>query len=81
MMHVHDALQFSRLEPYIERAFKGESVSFEFAERSLNGDERYLLRSDVPNRNAQGEVTGLFVLIRDVTERQRSAEALHQAYQ
>lgn len=81
MMHVHDALQFSRLEPYIERAFKGESVSFEFAERSLNGDERYLLRSYVPNRNALGEVTGLFVLIRDVTERQRSAEALHQAYQ
>src|SRR5690606_21438543 len=48
---------------------------------SLNGDERYLLRSYVPNRNPHGEVIGLFVLIRDVTERRRSAEALQQAYQ
>ncbi len=38
-------------------------------------------RSYVPNRQADGRVAGLFVLIRDITERRRTAEALHQAYQ
>jgi len=78
---VHSTEQFSRLEPYIARAFRGESVSFEFAEANLEGKQRYLLRSYVPNRDASGEVVGIFVLIRDITERRRTSEALHQAYQ
>lgn len=40
-----------------------------------------MLRSYVPNITASGEVVGIFVLIRDITERRRTAEALHQAYQ
>ena len=40
-----------------------------------------MLRSYVPNRLASGEVVGIFVLVRDITERRRTAEALHQAYQ
>lgn len=40
-----------------------------------------MLRSYVPNLLASGEVVGIFVLIRDITERRRTAEALHQAYQ
>lgn len=81
LMRVHSEEQFARLEPYIRRAFCGDSVTFEFDERSVNGQERYLLRSYVPNRNADGEVIGIFVLVRDITERRRTAEALHQAYQ
>ncbi len=56
-------------------------MTFEFAETNINGQERYMLRSYVPNRLANGEVVGIFVLIRDITERRRTAEALHQAYQ
>jgi signal transduction histidine kinase len=56
-------------------------VTFEFAETNINNQERYMLRSYVPNRLASGEVVGIFVLIRDITERRRTAEALHQAYQ
>ena len=63
------------------RALAGESVTFEFAETNVNNQERYMLRSYVPNRLATGEVVGIFVLIRDITERRRTAEALHQAYQ
>lgn len=51
------------------------------AETNVNGQERYMLRSYVPNQLASGEVVGIFVLIRDITERRRTAEALHQAYQ
>ena len=78
---VHSAAHCQRLEPYIERALSGESVTFEVAETNHHGQERYMLRSYVPNRQADGEVVGIFVLIRDITERRRTAEALHQAYQ
>ncbi len=78
---VHSEEHCRRLQPYIERALSGESVTFEFAETNHSGQERYMLRSYVPNRQANGEVLGIFVLIRDITERRRTAEALHQAYQ
>lgn len=78
---VHSVEHCQRLEPYFERALSGESVTFEIAETNLAGLERYMQRSYVPNRQADGQVVGLFVLIRDITERRRTAEALHQAYQ
>ena len=81
LREVHSPGHYQRLEGYIERALAGESVTFECAETHVNGQERYMLRSYVPNRLASGEVVGIFVLIRDITERRRSAEALHQAYQ
>lgn len=81
LREVHSEEHCQRLEPYIERALSGESVTFEVAETNRNGQERYMLRSYVPNRQASGEVVGIFVLIRDITERRRTAEALHQAYQ
>ncbi|MCP1603173.1 PAS domain S-box-containing protein [Pseudomonas citronellolis] len=81
LREVHGAEHCRRLEPYFERALSGESVTFEIAETNLAGQERYMQRSYVPNRQADGQVAGLFVLIRDITERRRTAEALHQAYQ
>ena len=71
---------YSQLRPYIERALKGESVSFEIAEKNHAGESRYLLKSYVPNRNAEGNVQGFFVLVRDVTERRRNAVALQKAH-
>ena len=78
---VHSAEHYKRLETYIAQALAGESVTFEFAETNAHGQERYMLRSYVPNRLPSGEVVGIFVMIRDITERRRTAEALHQAYQ
>ena len=81
LREVHPEEHCRRLEPYIERALSGESVTFEVAETNHDGQERYMLRSYVPNRQAGGEVLGIFVLIRDITELRRTSEALHQAYQ
>lgn len=81
LREAHSEQHYQRLEAYVERALAGESVTFEFAETNVNNQERYMLRSYVPNRLANGEVVGIFVLIRDITERRRTAEALHQAYQ
>lgn len=81
LREVHSEEHCRRLEPFVERALSGESVTFEVAETNHKGQERYMLRSYVPNRLSTGEVVGIFVLIRDITERRRTAEALHQAYQ
>lgn len=81
LRRIHSQEQFARLQPYIERAFQGESVTFEFDECNAANLERYLLRSYVPNRDAQGKVIGIFVLIRDITERRHTAVALSEAYQ
>ncbi|MFK3790607.1 hybrid sensor histidine kinase/response regulator NahK/ErcS' [Pseudomonas piscis] len=81
LREAHSEQHYQRLESYIARALAGESVTFEFPETNINHQERYMLRSYVPNRLASGEVVGIFVLIRDITERRRTAEALHQAYQ
>ncbi|NWB98324.1 PAS domain-containing protein [Pseudomonas gingeri] len=81
LREVHSEEHYQRLETYVERALAGESVTFECPEININNQERYMLRSYVPNRLANGEVIGIFVLIRDITERRRTAEALHQAYQ
>ncbi|MGE8407550.1 MAG: hybrid sensor histidine kinase/response regulator NahK/ErcS' [Pseudomonas sp.] len=78
---VHSAEHYKRLETYLAQALAGENVTFEFAETNAHNQERYMLRSYVPNRLPNGEVVGIFVLIRDITERRRTAEALHQAYQ
>lgn len=78
---IHSGEHWLQLEPYIDRALRGESVSFEMAEHNHSGLQRYMLRSYVPNRQASGEVVGIFVLIQDITDRRRTAEALHQAYQ
>ena len=81
LREVHSEEHCQRLDAYVSRALAGESVTFEFAETNINNQERYMLRSYVPNMLASGEVVGIFVLIRDITERRRTAEALHQAYQ
>ncbi|MBN2989907.1 hybrid sensor histidine kinase/response regulator [Pseudomonas lactucae] len=81
LRQVHSEQHCRRLDAYVARALAGESVTFEFAETNINNQERYMLRSYVPNMLAGGEVVGIFVLIRDITERRRTAEALHQAYQ
>ncbi len=81
LREIHSGEHWQQLEPYIERALSGENVSFEMAEPNHAGQQRYMLRSYVPNRQANGEVVGIFVLIQDITDRRRTAEALHQAYQ
>ena len=78
---VHGDAQFSRLQPYVERAMAGEQVTFEIDEVAADSDRRYMLKSYVPNLNGDGETVGIFVLIRDITERRRTAEELRAAYQ
>lgn len=79
--YIHGEAQFERLRPYVERALAGESVTFELEEPNAQGENRYLLKAYVPNIGPQGKPVGFFVMIRDITERRRTAVALQQAYQ
>ncbi|WP_404414078.1 PAS-domain containing protein [Vreelandella aquamarina] len=93
MQKLHSPEHCRRLIPYLERVMAGETVSFELAEADANGDERVLLRAYVPHycndtsdthyhgKETSEEVIGVFVLIRDITERRRTTEALQHAYQ
>lgn len=78
---VHGDAQFARLQPWVERAMAGEQVTFEIEERNAQDALRYMLKSYVPNLSPDGETVGMFVLIRDITERRRTNEALQEAYQ
>ena len=78
---VHGGEQFVRLKPYIDRALSGESVTFEIEERDNQEHTRYMLKAYVPNLDNHGKAVGFFVLIRDITERRKTAQALQESYQ
>ncbi|PHR81091.1 MAG: hybrid sensor histidine kinase/response regulator [Colwellia sp.] len=71
---------FSKVEPYVNKALAGESVIFETEEKNLAGELSYLLKSYVPNIDTEGQVLGFFVLIRDITARRKNALALQKAH-
>jgi diguanylate cyclase (GGDEF)-like protein len=54
-------------KPLLARAFAGEVVSFEQTARLLIG-ERTLQTTYLPQKNAEGEVIGLYVLANDVSD-------------
>ncbi|WP_144571657.1 hybrid sensor histidine kinase/response regulator [Azomonas agilis] len=81
LFEAHTKAHCRQLQPYLDRALQGENVSFELSETNLNGQKRCLLRSYVPNQDSEGRIVGIFILVRDITERRRTSEALQRAYQ
>ncbi|NWO07707.1 MAG: PAS domain-containing protein [Alteromonadaceae bacterium] len=77
---IHCPDSYQRLLPQIMEVLDGHNVTFELEETGEDGEERYMLRSYVPNFGEDGDIIGFFVLIRDITERRKTALALEQAY-
>ena len=75
-----ESVNYQHLKPFVKRALKGETVSFESKEANKTGVMCYLLKSYVPNIDSSGKVLGFFVLIRDITERRLNALALQKAH-
>ncbi|WP_166257539.1 hybrid sensor histidine kinase/response regulator [Marinobacter salicampi] len=80
LAQIHSEELYQRLLPHVREALSGQSVTFEFEESNSRGEQRYMLRSYVPNLDSYGVVVGFFVMIRDITDRRRTALALQQAY-
>ncbi|WP_051067787.1 hybrid sensor histidine kinase/response regulator [Marinobacter santoriniensis] len=77
---IHAPDFYHRLLPQILEVMEGHNVTFELEETGEQGDQRYMLRSYVPNFDEFGNIIGFFVLIRDITDRRKTALALEQAY-
>jgi diguanylate cyclase (GGDEF)-like protein/PAS domain S-box-containing protein len=66
MKEVRGQHVYERLKPYIERAYAGESVMFEY-EASYLGRRRQFQAHYVPDRDADGPMRGLYALTTEIT--------------
>jgi PAS domain S-box-containing protein len=67
---------YSMLSEYVERALKGETVTFETAIELKNGVPKYIRGAYVPDRDAAGAMRGFVSLIEDVSELKKTELAL-----
>lgn len=77
-MHIHDVLAENTLrtiEPYLQRALRGEQQNFERTLTKASGDIRSAWTNYIPDFDANGNVVGIFVLVSDVTELKLAEEA------
>jgi PAS domain S-box-containing protein len=65
-----------RLEPYVERALRGEDVRFEMEAPYRQGGVRWIDAHYVPDRDGSGGVAGFFVLVSDISERKKAELSL-----
>ncbi|MEO8332219.1 MAG: PAS domain S-box protein, partial [Gallionella sp.] len=68
----------------MRRVFEGESGNLEFEVVGLKGSHRWLETYEVPMRDAEGRITSMLGITRDITERQRiqkETESLLRRYQ
>lgn len=67
---------FEIIKPHINRALKGESVTFESHFPIPAEADKYILARYIPHKDEYGEVTGFFELVSDITERKKSEQEL-----
>lgn len=58
---------YAVVQPYLEASFGGQEVSFEYPLVVSGGAQYWFSARYVPDRDEQGRVVGLFVLLADVT--------------
>lgn len=69
---------YAEVQPYLGKALAGEPVSFEYQLRIPGASAHHFSAQYVPDRDAQGQVEGLFVLLADVTALKLSESALRE---
>lgn len=75
--HVREVLgerAYQAISNYIERALAGELVSYEAQVPYQNGGTRYVDFTYTPDVGAGGKVKGFVALVRDISERKRTAQ-------
>jgi two-component system cell cycle sensor histidine kinase/response regulator CckA len=70
---------FQRVEPHTRRALAGEQVTFESFYRFPDGRTGHGLVNYVPDRDADQNVIGFFVVAIDITQRKHAEEAMNEA--
>ena len=67
---------FDLQQPYVDRAAKGESVTFEREHIDPNGRQRWLRNRIVPDMNFDGTIKGYYIVGHDITDLQQAQNAL-----
>jgi len=57
-----------RIRPHLEAAFRGERVSYETTVPFADGEDRMLQGDYLPHTGRNGEVFGLYAIVRDITD-------------
>src|SRR6266571_4675621 len=69
-----DVVEFQR--PYIERAAKGESVTYERESVEAGGRQRWLRNRIVPDFRFDGTIKGYYIVGHDITDLKQAQDAL-----
>src|SRR5438132_1415884 len=69
-----DVVEFQR--PYIERAAKGESVTYERESVDADGRQRWLRNRIVPDFRFDGTIKGYYIVGHDITDLKQAQDAL-----
>lgn len=72
---------FKKNYPYMERALKGEKVSFEREIPILGQEPRYTQAEYIPLKNEHGEIQGFYVLVTDITHLKQIEKEKEDLYQ
>ena len=70
---------YTQIRPYLDQAYTGERVSYEYNRINAAGRQVYARSVVVPEASEAGGVQGFFVLSIDITEQKASQAALIQA--
>jgi diguanylate cyclase (GGDEF)-like protein/PAS domain S-box-containing protein len=62
--------------PYLERAARGESVTYESESRDANGSMRWLRNRIVPDFRFDGTIKGYYIVGHDITDLKEAQDAL-----
>ena len=68
-----------QLQPLLTRVLAGETISTEQLLFQPNGEQRWESMHLAPNRDAEGNVIGIYAAHTDIHDQKRNEEALHRA--
>ena len=71
--------RFAQIKPLLDRVLKGETVSAEQMLAQPDGSVKWESVHYAPNRDAEGNVIGIYAVHTDVHEQKRNEEALRRA--
>ena len=82
MQEIVGSKAFAILKPYVDRALKGEMITIETKFPIQGKPDCYILARYIPHTGENGEVSGLFEMISDITARKKSEQelALHKEH-
>lgn len=72
---------YETIRPYVERVLRGETVEYEVEIPYERIGRRFMRAGYVPERDAQGGVTGWVAAISDITDRKKAEQALRDSEQ